>query len=123
VDKDLDLWQWYYSPELNSLLHYSNSDNIQVHPRQIPATNRNIFQGTSTHTSKLPKILLKASIRKNRAHHLWLIDIGVSEDATSIYSTFEDNIMESSTTNKWCYQFLNLPTDYAALLNDIKTVP
>ncbi len=54
---DMDIWQWYFCPSLDGLIHLSHS-KIILHQRKIPTVTTNTFWATGTIILNLPARLL-----------------------------------------------------------------
>jgi hypothetical protein len=84
--------------------------------------NKNLFSDTGTQIHLLPPQLLKASVQPARKNTLWLFDIGqhVADETITTCTCFKDFIHLRCITNQWCFENLEIPTDYQPLLNEIR---
>jgi hypothetical protein len=123
IREDYNIWQWYYSPSLDSLIHITESGELFLHARLIPNINNHVFSPTRAPIKTLPTPLLKASIQHSKRNCLWLIDTGtfIDRSPTNTHRNFFNFVRETHRHNFWCFENVFLPSRYGSLLNDMRT--
>jgi hypothetical protein len=63
-----------------------------------------------------------ASVWKSRKILWWLIDTGdfATNPSVNLHKSFDTFIQERNKKNPWCFDFIDLPSNYEPLLHDIK---
>ncbi len=68
-----------------------------------------------------PTTLLKASVQLTKGNLLCLMDIGYLSDINKepTHTTFYDYLQHSNRSNRWCFNYVDIPQDYELLLSDM----
>jgi hypothetical protein len=120
--KDYDIWQWYYCPNLDSLIQITPIGDKLIYRRQVPYVTHNIFSNQGTLITETPNNLLKASVRKTCKDLWWLIDTGsFTQPLPSVPHTLPSSFTDIAHKNTWCTTFLEIPSLYSPLLPDIQS--
>jgi hypothetical protein len=119
---DLDRWKRHYSPQLDSLIYTVSTDTYMAYNKTLPVGNRKVFTSTDAHLSVLPKILLKASVKKTRKNLWWVIDLGqhLPPVPTVTFDSYQDFLVKTTHKNQWCFDHVEVPPDHHKLLQDVQ---
>jgi hypothetical protein len=117
---DLYSYHWYFSPTSDSLIQITTDKQILLHPRYNRRTY-NTFCAEGTPMNQPPTTLLKASVQLTKDNLLWMTDKGyfseIAQEPT--YKTFSDYLQRSERSNRWCFNYVDIPQDYELLLSDM----
>jgi hypothetical protein len=119
--QDLEIWKWYFSPQLDGLVHLESVRNYTFFKRPTPIKNQNIFSATGTPIVTLPNDLQKASVKKTRQNRWWLVDTSqILADTSSTVPSIRQQPIDETFLNPWCFTHVILPSFYDPLITDIK---
>jgi hypothetical protein len=119
---DYDIWPWLYSPSQDALVHIQPNGTLLAHIHAYPFISHHTYSHEGRIITQLPKDLLKASVRRSKSNSWWMIDNGPFTKPSPLtqYDCFFSYINNFSVQNLWCYEYLDIPSHYVPLINDIK---